>query len=251
MKLTDGFEPHTDLWRQTRIGKLTSSLMFKIFVNGQGNKPFGVGGYTYLNQKIGEILTQTMFDDVPETDDIQRGLAGEIFALERFEEITGITVYPSKLYEYNAISCGTTDGAYSDDGINIKGIIEAKAPRAHKHLQILAIDAAIELKAIDPQYWHQIQSNLLFSETEQGFFISYNESIKHYDLQIRIIQLYADFEWRKDYVNRIGWVAEYFNEQITKILRTPERNLAYRIEQHPGQIEQLQDAITNIKNISI
>lgn len=251
MKLSDGIIPHTPEWENARIGKLTASCMHKVFISGQGKNLVGVGGMTYINQKIGEILTRIMYDDVPETDDIQRGLAGEIFALERYTEITGIEVHESRLFEYNEIAAGTTDGQTSTDGINITGVIEAKCPRPHKHIQILAVDSPIELKAIDKQYYHQSQANMLFTNADHTDFISYNEDIKHYDLQIRIIRLYPDIEWRKDFKNIIDWIAGYMQQQLEKILKTPERNLAYRIEKKPEQIDKLKSVIENIKNVTI
>lgn len=252
MRLSEGIVPHTPEWVAARLGKITASEMHRVFVKGQSKNNFlSVGALTYVNKKIGEILTQIMSDEVPEVDDIQRGLAGEIFAIERYEELTGVEVYPSMLYSYNAIAAGTTDGCMSEDKKTIKGILEAKAPRAHIHLQCLAVDAPIELKAISPQYWHQPQANLLFTGADYADFVSYNESFKHYDLQVRIIRLYPDMDWRKDFVEIIDWIAEFMGIQLEKILKAPERNLAYRFNKHPEQIEKLQDAITNIKNISI
>jgi len=254
MKLTAGVEPFSDLWYEMRNGRLTASLMHKIFVNGQGKQNLiGVGGMGYINQKIGEMLTGVISDEISGNvpDDVQRGLANEPWAIERYTEVTGITVYPSRLYEYNAIAVGTTDGQTSEDKINIKGILEVKCPRPYKHIQICAVDAPIELKAIDNQYFHQGQSNMLFTDAEYCDFVSYCDTIKHYDLQLRIVRMYPDSEWRKDFINRIDWIASYMSEQLEKILKTPERNLAYRIEQKPEAIENLKNVIENIRNVSI
>lgn len=252
MNLDKGIHPNTLEWQQCRIGKITASQVFKIFVSGQGkDNLMGVGAMTYLNQKIGEILTQTMYDDIPETEDILRGLGNEQFALERYSEITGEIVQDSLLFEYNAIACGTNDGEIIYPSGEIKAILEVKCPRPHKHIQICAIEAAIELKAIDKQYYGQCQANMMFTDAEYADFISYSDAIKHYDLQIRIIRIYPDQQWRKDFIERIGWIAEYFVNQIEKILKAPERNLAYRLEQKPEAINKLQSAIESIQSIKI
>lgn len=252
MKLTDGIIPNTEEWILSRLGKITASEIHKLFVKGQGkDKLIGIGGVNYLNKKIGEILTQVMSDNVPETEDVLRGLGHEKFAIERYSILTNETVYDSKLFNYNAIAAGTTDGQTSNDGINIKGIIEAKCPRANKHIQVLSVDAAIELKDIDPQYYHQPQANILFTGAEYADFISYNDEIKHYDLQIRVIRVYPDMDWRKQLVDIIDYSAEYMDNKLTKILKAPERNLALRFEKNPEQFAKLQTVIDNITNIAI
>lgn len=251
MKLSDGIVPHTELWERSRIGKITASNMHKIFVNGQKGNLIGAGGLTYVNQKIGEILTQLMFDNVPETEDVLRGLGHEQFGKERYEEITGEKVHDSLLFEYNAIAAGTTDGQKTDKDEKIKGVLEVKCPRPHKHVQICAVDAAIELNDIDKQYYNQAQSNILFTGADHCDFVSYCDDIKHYDLQIRIIRIYPDFDWRKDFLNRIEWIAEFMSEKLEKILKAPERNLMYRINQKPETVEKLKNVIEGIKNINI
>ncbi len=253
MKLSDGIIPHTPEWHAARNGKITSSLMHKIFVKGTGGDLVGAGGMTYINQKIAEILTDSLADELQDDrnipDDIQRGLANEPWAIERFTDITGIKVYESRLFEYNAIAAGTTDGQESKDGVNVTGIVEAKCPRAWKHLKICAVDSAQELKLIDPQYYHQPQSNIFFTGAEHCDFISYNDEIKVYDLQIRIVRIYPEMRWQKECVDKIDWIADYMNSQLTKILQTKERNLQYKIEDKEEKIDKLKTAIESIRSI--
>jgi|GEM_PF-1426918 hypothetical protein len=252
MKLSDGIIPFTEEWAKCRMGKLTASNMHRIFVSGRSKTELiGQGGRTYINQKIGEILTQVMHDDVPETDDIMRGRANEPDAILRYSEITGEKVEDSLLFQYNAIACGTTDGEVLRSDEEIKRIIEAKSPRPHKHIQVLAVDAPIELKDIDPIYWHQPQTNMLITGCEEADFISYNDEIEYYDLQIRIVRMYPDMNWRKDFVERVDFIAGIMDTQLTKILKAPERNLAYRLEKNPEAVKNLQNAIDSLKNLSI
>lgn len=251
MKLSQGIIPFTDEWHTARCGKITASNIHKIFVSGRSKADLiGQGGLNYIHKKIGEILTQIVEDDVPDTDDIMRGRANEPDAIARYCEITGETVHDSLLFEYNAIASGTTDGQLTEsDNQTIRGIIEAKSPRPNKHIQVLAVDAPIELKAIDPQYWNQTQANMLFCECEQGDFISYNDTIKHRDLQIRIVRMYPDMDWRKQLFELVEFTAELMNKQLTKILNAPERNMAFRIDKNPEAIEKLKTVIENIGNI--
>lgn len=252
MKLSDGVIPFTDEWTKIRIGKITASLMHKVFVKGTGKNLVGVGGTSYINQKIGEILTQIMADSAPETEDVLRGLGHERFGVERYVEITNEVVHDSLLFEYNSIAAGTTDGQILKlNSDQIKAILEVKCPRPHKHIQVLAVDSALDLKKIDPQYYNQGQSNILFADAEYADFISYCDEILHYDLQIRIVRIYPDFQWRSDFAEIIEWIAEYMAGQLEKILLTPQRNLTYRILRTDSKAEKLLAVIDDIKNISI
>lgn len=256
MRLEDGIEPFSDKWREIRNGRLTSSLIHKIFVSGKSKENLiGDGGVTYINQKIGEILTGFNSDDIDDDknlpDDVVRGLADEPWAIERYCEITGEIVHPNLLFEYNAIAAGTTDGQKIDSKGTIKAIIECKCPRPHKHIKVCAVDAAIELKKIDAQYYHQTQANILFTNSDYADFVSYCDALKDRKLQIRIVRIYPDMEWRKDFENRIGWVAEYMDTQLKKIALTHERNMSYKIDGKSEQIDKLKKAIENIQNINI
>lgn len=253
MKLSDGIIPFTTEWEAVRCGKITSSNMHKIFVSGRSKADMiGVGGMTYINQKIGEILTGVVADSAPETEDILRGQANEQFALERYSILTGETVHDSLLFVYNSIACGTTDGQVIKADGDIKAIIEAKCPRANKHIQVLGVDAPIELKSIDPQYYHQPQSNILLTGSEYADFVSYNDEITHYDLQVRIVRLYPDLAWQKEFVERIDWIADDITKKLEKILQAPERNLQYRMDDSKREaIEKLQTAIDSARNIKL
>jgi len=54
-------------------------------------------------------------------------------------------------------------------------------------------------------------------------------------------------DWRKEFKERIDYVADIMNEQLTKILLAPERNLMYRAGQKE-ELEKLTEAIQQIKD---
>lgn len=251
MRLSQGIIPHTPEWDAVRLKRITASYMHKIFVSGKSKgDPIGVGGMSYIDTKIGEMLTGQSESQAPETDDVMRGIANEPDAIIRYMDITNIHVHESRFFEYNSICGGTTDGQECYPGGDvIKGIQEVKCPRAWKHVKVCKIQSPIDLKKIDPQYWHQPQSNMLFCEAEHADFISYNEDIKVYDAQIKIVRLYPDMEWRKEFKEKISWIADYMLESLEEILKVGERNLQFRIEPEQKEIKKLQSAIETIYNI--
>jgi hypothetical protein len=252
MRLSDGIIPHTEQWEQMRLKRITASYINKIFVSGRSKSDLiGVGGLTYIHTKIGEILTGRSESEVPEgVMDVERGLALEPEARYIYAEITEQFVEDSLFFEYNKICGGTNDGivCYEDTDV-IKSVLEIKCPRAHKHIKLLKVKSAIELKDVDPQYYHQLQANILFAEAEYGDFCSYNEDIILPEARLKIVRVYPDMDWRKEFVTRIDWIAEYIEETITEILKTGERNLAYRYEKSPKEILKLQSAIEGVSQL--
>lgn len=248
MNLSDGIIPHSTEWEAIRLKRLTSSYIHKIFVSGKSkDKPIGVGGLTYLDTKLAEMLTGVSESQAPETDDVMRGVANEPDAISRYAEITNHTVHESMLFEYNSIMAGTTDGMVCYKGTEkIKIILEAKCPRAAKHVKVCKVKAPIELKDIDPQYYHQPQSNLMICEAECADFISYCEDIKVYDAQIAIVRIYPDLNWRKEFKEKIDWIADYFCESLEEILKCGEKNLRFRVQPEENEVKKLQSAIENI-----
>jgi hypothetical protein len=251
MRLSQGIIPFSPQWHSIRLKRLTSSYLHRIFVSGKSkNELIGQGGRTYIDSKVAEMLTDESESEAPETEDIMRGHALQPFAIERFSEITGYHVHSDLLFEYNSILVGTTDGQICFDGTDeIRYIVEAKAPRAAKHAKVCKVKAPIELRAIDPQYYIQPQSNMLICDAESAFFISYNESVKIYDAQIRIVRLFPDSEWRKDFKNRIDWTADYMCESLEDILKVGELNLQHRLEVEPAEVKKLQSAIESVSSI--
>lgn len=250
MRLSQGIIPHTPQWEAVRLKRLTSSYMHKIYVSGQSkDMPIGVGGLSYIDKKIGEMITGKSESEVPETDDIMRGLANEPDAVLRYAEKTNQEVAPGLLFEYNSIMAGTTDGEVCYPGSDeIKSVLEIKCPRTWKHVKVCKVNAPIELKKIDPQYYHQIQSNIMICEAEYGDFASYNEDCLIYDAQIRIVRVWPDMAWRKEFKEKIDWIADYMMQSLEDILKVDERNLQLREKVEQVEIEKLQSAIATMQS---
>lgn len=251
MRLAQGIIPHTPQWEAVRLKRLTSSYMHKIFVSGQSkDTPIGVGGMGYIDKKIGEMITGKSDSEVPETDDVMRGIANEPDAVARYAEKTNQEVAPSLFFEYNSIMGGTTDGCVCyQNSDEIKSVLEIKCPRPWKHVKVCRVNAPIELKKIDPQYYHQLQSNIMICEAEYGDFASYNEDCLIYDAQIRIVRVWPDMAWRKEFKEKIDWIADYMMQSLEDILKVDEKNLQLREKVEPTEIKKLQSAIESMQKV--
>lgn len=220
-------QPHTLEWDEARLGRLTSSEIHKIFTKPQNkSERFAEGAKTYIYEKIAEHLTREC-KKVPETEAILRGLAEEQYARERYIQITGHKVTDSCFIAYNSIFGGTNDGNIIIEKKH-KGIIEIKCPDSKKFVEICACQSAEELGKIDKQYKHQPQANIFISGAEFCDFVAYDDRVRIPELQLKIIRIYPDMEWQKDFKLLIGDVAEMMNDELTKILNTPENNLQFK-----------------------
>lgn len=240
-------EPHTDAWNAARCGRLTSSEVHRLFVKGRSkDKIFGEGAMTYIFEKIAENLTKEI-KKTPETEAILRGLTEEIYARQRYIELTGHITTESCFIPYNIIFGGTNDGNIIIDG-KVKGIIEIKCPDSKKFVEICTCLSGEELKQVDKQYYHQCQANMLIADAEFADFVAYDDRVKIRECQIKIIRIYPDMEWRKEFTYLLGEVANIMNEAITKILNVHEINLQFKADKiDPQKLSELSETIKNIK----
>lgn len=238
-------EPHTPEWQQARCGTLTSSEIHKIFVSGRKKgQLFGQGAMTYIMSKIGERMTLEIAS-APDVPAVMWGLTEEPEARKRYESITGQNVSESGFYKYNSIFGGTTDGAIIINN-EIDGILEIKCPNSSKHAAVLACLTPSDVREVDEQYYCQPQANMLITGAKYCDFISYDSRVQNPDLQIKIVRMYPDLEWRKEFELRINEAAAIMNQKLLNILKTPEANSQFRTEvTDNSKIEELSNTLAN------
>lgn len=243
--------PFTPEWEKARIGTFTSSEFDCLFTGGRSKEQLiGKGGLTYINKKIGEIMSQQL-EETKETDKMTRGNALEPEARERYSMIVNEKVEDSVFIRYNAIFGGTNDGYIKRADGSIKSILEIKCPDSKKHTQVLSVISPVELKDIDSQYYHQPQGNMLFAGADYADFVSYDDRIVSHDLQIAIIRCWPDMDWRKQFKKIVDWTADYMNNKIELIMAAPERYITYRVDEKLSEIKKLQNAINSIQEQTV
>jgi hypothetical protein len=242
-------KPHTEAWYAARRERLTSSEIHKIFVSGQKKgQLIGQGGMTYVNKIIAQILTGEV-KETPETPAILWGLTEEHDAKLKYQIKTNQIVEDSFFVAYSTILGGTNDG-YVKENNKLKSIIEIKNPDSAKHIQILRCLDWSDLKDVDAQYYHQPQANMMFCDAEYCDFISHDSRIKYPDLQLKIMRIYPSMFWRREFTERIDFVADYMNETLQRALQTPELNEAFRVADKIKAIDNLVNAMESVKQIA-
>lgn len=162
-------------WFELRRGKFTASEIHKLM----GVKGFGQTGETYIYSKAAECLC----DDFQEisSPEMRWGTDYEPFAKELFSKSQKIDIVEAdflpmpKLESYAGAS---PDGLIFEKDKLLYGI-EIKCPyTAVNHLKYALLKNGEDLKSEKPEYYWQIQMNMICAEVDSWLFISFHPFFK-------------------------------------------------------------------------
>lgn len=187
-------------WERIRLGRFTASEINKLMGKRTANKPFTDTAMTYIKSKIAEQLTGV--SEQKHGAALEWGLDNEGEAIQVFQQRTGLKVDVAMFVPYGDHAGGSPDGYIGE-----YAIIEVKCPyNSANHVEFLLLGEGNELKDVKPEYYDQIQSNLLFTKRSQAYFISYDPRMPDpMNLAYRIVQ-------RDD--NRIEEIKERLSDAI-------------------------------------
>jgi hypothetical protein len=186
----------TEQHKQTRLGRVTASQVHKIL--GKDDEKFTQTGETYLYEVAAQILTGQTSEEVF-SKAIEWGNTYEPEAVARLQreysdlpiEYFGIE-NPQffSLMEFEGFAGGSPDGK-----IGAKYCIEVKCPyNSAVHLKNIAITDNAGLKSEHPEYYAQIQMNMVCMGCELGLFVSYDPRNLYKPLHVVVIQHDAELQ---------------------------------------------------------
>jgi len=178
-------------WEQQRIGKFTSSEIWKLMSSGK-KATFSQTGLTYIRSKAAELITGEKAPDI-NSNAIEYGRSLEQEAFEYFkmtvksESAIYYGIENPKFFSFGDFAGGSPDGEYEN------AILEIKCPyNSGNHITHLMINSSDELKDECPEYYWQIQANMLFTGKELGFFVSYDPRVIKHEHRIKILCIMAE-----------------------------------------------------------
>lgn len=205
--------PHSDEWFKSRIGRLTGSNIHVFCIE----KGIGAGANTYLRRKAAERIEKKTFDPIIDTYATSWGNLHERAALDCFlkmiEEKTGqkqIHVNPSVIHYDDLFSCTpdmclipkielVTNGA--DTAYHTEPV-EAKCLQIDKHLEFLEISTPEELKKLEPKFYWQVISQIVFTDSLRGHFINFHPemegNMKLNHIEFKAMDLNKDIKFFKN-----------------------------------------------------
>ncbi|CAA7196717.1 lambda exonuclease family protein [Chryseobacterium potabilaquae] len=204
-----------ELWRKQREDKFTSSNVSKLMTYEDKIEELPKGAITYIEEVAAAILTDGESIEDFRNEDMERGNEKELEAILRFEQEMSLTCYATgenqEFVELCSYFGGTPDGLFNEDGL-----VEIKCPKSKTHLSYLRnIKNVQNLKKHKPNYYWQIQGNLLATGRQNGFFISYDERFKQKDHQILIIKVLRNDEDIVKLEKRLQLAESYKKELLT------------------------------------
>ena len=218
-------EIYTPEWFRIRLGRFTSSRMNCLMTE----EPFGQGAMTYINHKVGEMLTgqSTAEDEVIEDENTAWGNQYEPDAINLFGVKMGL--------EYLAVQkiILNPDSHFSStpDALWIKGIcknqdeynvrtVEVKCPRKfHKFISYYMCDTPEKIKKLSKVYYWQVLDQMDNCGSAVGYLAFYHPLFPK-ETNMRIIEfekikLWDDFKLLKE---RKASAVQKFNEVLIEFL---------------------------------
>jgi len=161
MKIVTDIEQGTPEWLALRLGIATASELDCLMVSGKGQGGFGVAAFTYMDQLIGERITEEAAEIPFQTKATIRGHELEQVARGLYEDLEGVKTSQVGIILNHGIGY-SPDALVGSDGLTE---IKTKLPK----FQVGVILSG----EVPKEHIHQCQGGLWASEREWIDFISY------------------------------------------------------------------------------
>jgi hypothetical protein len=202
-------EQGTPEWFNMRLGRFTSSEMHKLMKPGKrpmtkeelAQRPkkgkgsatttvddwtvFSDTALTYIEQKVAEILTGQIEDDVYAYAK-EYGKEMEPVAAEYFSELTGLSVEPAPFIPFGDHAGGSPDRFIIEEDAGL----EIKCPlKPVKQVKYLQLTDQFDLMRFFPDFYWQCESNLLFTGKQKWYFATFCPQMKIANHKLKIIEV--------------------------------------------------------------
>lgn len=235
---TNYFNEAQQRWLMQRLGKITSSNWHKLTVGGKrpmtpdelaaeklvkGRRTtidtlFGDGAITYLQKLVDEMTTGEPKEEM-DFKQTEWGKNNEMFAIEHFEAITGLDVAYNGIMNPEFVKYGDFAGGSPDGQVrNELSIVECKCHYdGTNHMKKLLIKSVDDFKEKFWEEYNQDQMNMVCTGAESCYSISYDPRKTDPKLQMKIIKIPLDHEWKEDFEMRLPKAIEILADILDEI----------------------------------
>lgn len=208
-------EHNSPEWLEARLGKFTSSKAELAVKDPRSGTGLAVATNTYLLQVVSECLTgQPVKDDVS-TASTKWGHDLEPIAFEALQVRLETPLIRNVCYEDELGFFGSPDG--EDEARSF--IFDIKCPyNSTNHVKHLLYKDAAALKKENPEYYWQLQMNMMLAEVHSSFFVSFDP---RFDAKSRLKVLYVlrDIQDTMFLRNRLVRLCNMRDEMVMDILK--------------------------------
>jgi hypothetical protein len=237
-------EQRSQEWHDQRCGKFTSSenhrLVTEVWIKrdmteeelaarpkkGTGSRTTTIeyeipealskGAVTYVKEKVGEELTGvTKTLTLPQLD---WGNEMEPRAREAYNKRYNTEIRDARFVPFLSMAGGSPDGYDTVEIIGpVETVIEIKCPyEVHNTIDFWFITTPEQLKQEHPDYYWQVQSNMLFCKMEHSRLVIYDPRMPE-DMQLYVIEVPANPEDQNRLALKLGSAAQ-LKKQLLKEL---------------------------------
>jgi putative phage-type endonuclease len=156
-------EQRSKEWFDIRLGKFTASRINELLGKTGLNKT----GATYCFEKATELVYGKNEEEDFTSYDMQRGITLEPLAFRKFKDIKEMDFIEVKEAYFSPY--GKHSGASPDGLVGKDAVLEIKCPRSTKFFSLVKDG----LKAIDADYFAQMQMQMLCTNSVRAHFFNY------------------------------------------------------------------------------
>ncbi|MEL7937623.1 lambda exonuclease family protein [Pseudomonas delhiensis] len=201
MQIIRGIEQGSQEWLNLRLGIITCSELDCLLVNGKGQAGFGVGAFSYMDQLIGERITEEAADPFQGNRHTERGhelegKAGEFYVTRTGAELEQVAIILNHGIGYSPDALVGSDGLVE---------IKTKLPK----FQVGVILAG----EVPKEHIAQCQGGLWASEREWIDFISYWPG-----MPLFIKRMYRDEAMIRTIAERVKTFYELLDERMERVM---------------------------------
>ena len=200
----------SDEWEKIRLGRFTASEMFRLMEcgkrpmtpeelkarpkSGKGSQTtlvpdpskMGPKGIKYIREKVWEALTgKQVWQSYAYP--LVYGKEQEPFAVECFEQRTGLKCDTTGFHAYTDHAGGTPDRLIGD-----KEGLEVKCPSSEEQVNYLMLNDLWDLKGEYPNHYWQCVSLLVFTTRDKWHFCTFDPRMMQEKHQLSHIEIPAD-----------------------------------------------------------
>lgn len=209
-ELAQQSEQGSPLWFDIRIGRFTSSEIYRLIKPGErlmtdeelkarpktgpGSKSkwtedpsrLSIDGESYVYEVVAEVLTGQMTPNV-KSYATEHGEEFEPYAAEFYENKFGVKTEIISFVPFGDHAGGSPDRIVGDS------LLEIKCPyNSAIHLKYMMLTDQYDLKREYPNYYWQIQSNLLWTGKKKAIFVSYDFRFTKNEHKMATVEILPD-----------------------------------------------------------
>jgi putative phage-type endonuclease len=199
LELIQASEQRSEVWRDARCGKFTASEIWKLMTNPRSKSAeWSETALTYINTKVAEELTGQVHQN-SNAFPLVWGEENEPNAKAYFENITKLKVEQCGFQPFTDHSGGSPDGLIGEDSI-----IEIKCPyNSANQIDYLQIESDLDIYEGWPEYYWQMQANMLFTKRVQCYFITYDPRFNNDSQRIKVVLVLRNPEHQTAMLERL------------------------------------------------